>query len=88
LRLKVNRDKTKISRPEKSVLPGFSFYQSQGDWLVRIATKFIRTIKVKCKHITQRSNGQLTKAKIIQLQLMVTGWVNDFLIAKAKTVMQ
>jgi RNA-directed DNA polymerase len=45
LRLKVNRDKTKISRPEKSVLLGFSFYQSQGSWLVRIATKSIRAIR-------------------------------------------
>ena len=88
LRLKVNREKTKISRPEKSVLLGFSFYQSQGNWCVRIATKSIRAIKSKCKQVTQRSNGQSTKAKIIQLQLIVTGWVNYFVIAKAKTVMR
>jgi len=88
LKLKVNREKTKVSDPTYSVLLGFSFYQSKGKWEIRIANKSITRIKEKCKAITQRSNGKSTKEMINQLKPIVTGWVNYFIIAKAKSVMQ
>lgn len=88
LKLKVNREKTKVSRPTSSVLLGFSFYQRDQKWEIRIAEKSIKRIKEKCKAITQRSNGKSTKEKINQLKPIVTGWVNYFIIAKAKTAMR
>jgi len=88
LKLKVNRDKTKISRPSKSVLLGFSFYKTSKEWGIRISPKSIQRIMKKCKVITSRSNGKSIKEKINQLKPIVTGWVNYFVIAKAKKVMQ
>jgi RNA-directed DNA polymerase len=89
LKLKVNDAKTKISYPTQSSLLGFSFYKQKGKWEIRIAENSIERIKAKCKLITQRSNGKSTKEKINQLkQVVVVGWVNYFVIAKAKSVME
>ena len=88
LKLKVNREKTKISRPSKSSLLGFSFYKTSKEWEIRISPKSIQRIMKKCKVITSRSNGKSIKEKINQLKPIVTGWVNYFVIAKAKKVMQ
>jgi group II intron reverse transcriptase/maturase len=88
LKLKVNTAKTKVSYPTESTLLGFSFYKYKGKWEIRIAKNSIERIKVKCKLITQRSNGKSTKEKISQLQQVVVGWVNYFVIAKAKSVME
>jgi RNA-directed DNA polymerase len=88
LKLKVNAAKTKVSYPTQSTLLGFSFYKYQGKWEIRIAEKSIDRVKAKCKLITQRSNGKSTKEKISQLKQVVTGWVNYFIIAKAKSVME
>jgi RNA-directed DNA polymerase len=88
LKLKVNEAKTKISYPAQSTLLGFSFYKYKGKWEIRIAENSIEGVKAKCKLITQRSNGKSTREKISQLQQVVVGWVNYFVIAKAKSVME
>lgn len=88
LLLKVNRTKTKISRPNESTLLGFSFFQYKGGWEIRIAEKSVGRITQKVKDITSRSNGTSEHGKIGKLQSVITGWVNYFAIAKAKTVMQ
>ncbi len=88
LKLKVNAAKTKVSYPTQSTLLGFSFYKYKGKWEIRIAEKSIERIEAKSKMITQRSNGKSTKEKISQLKQVVTGWVNYFVIARAKSVMK
>ena len=88
LKLKVNAVKTKVSYGTHCTLLGFSFYQYNGKWEIRIAEKSIERIKAKCKIITQRSDGKSTKEKISQLKQVVIGWVNYFVIAKAKSVME
>jgi RNA-directed DNA polymerase len=88
LLLKVNRAKTKISRPNESTLLGFTFLKTKTGWEIWIADKSIGRIKEKCKAITSRRKGVSEKGRIDQLQSIITGWVNYFVIAKAKGVMQ
>jgi RNA-directed DNA polymerase len=88
LLLKVNREKTKISRPAESTLLGFSFFRQNGVWEIRIGEKAVGRITEKCKDITSRSNGMSEKERIRKLQSVINGWVNYFVIARAKTVMQ
>lgn len=88
LKLKVNKAKSKVSRPTESTLLGFSFYKSKGEWEIRIAKKTIERIREKSKTITKRNNGSNTKQKVLKIQALVQGWVNYFSIAKAKSVMQ
>jgi len=83
LRLKVNRTKSKISRPSKSTLLGFSFYCPKGRWTVRIAEKSLERMKAKCKLITSRSKGGNIHQKLGRLTPVIRGWVNYFCIAAA-----
>ncbi len=88
LLLKVNREKTKISRPTESTLLGFSFYRTPSGWEIRISEKSVGRITQKVKDITSRSNGLSSTERIGKIQSMIEGWVNYFVIAKAKTVMK
>lgn len=88
LLLKVNREKTKISRPSESTLLGYSFYRASDGWEIRISEKSVGRITQKVKDITSRSNGMSGKERIGKIQSMIDGWVNYFVIAKAKTVMK
>lgn len=88
LLLKVNREKTKISRPTESTLLGFSFFRKGNGWEIRIAEKSVGRITKKVKDITSRSNGLSEKERIGKIQSIIEGWVNYFVIAKAKTVMK
>lgn len=88
LLLKVNRTKTKISRPNESTLLGFSFFQDKGGWEIRISEKSVGRITEKVKDITSRSTGQSEREKIGKLNSVINGWVSYFVIARAKTVMQ
>lgn len=88
LKLKVNKEKSKVSRPGESTLLGFSFYYDKGKWTIRIAKKSIKRIKEKSKAITARNNGMNTTQKIAKMRSIIKGWVTYFSIAKAKSVMQ
>jgi len=88
LLLKVNRDKTQISRPQESTLLGFSFFRYQEGWEIRISDKTVGRIREKCKVITSRSNSMAESERIVKLQQIITGWVNYFALARAKTLMR
>lgn len=88
LLLKVNREKTRIGRPNESTLLGFSFFRTKEGWEIRITDKSVGRITKKVKDITSRSNGMSEKERIGKIQTMIEGWVNYFVIAKAKTVMK
>jgi group II intron reverse transcriptase/maturase len=88
LKLRVNREKSKVSRPSESTLLGFSFYRDKESWQIRVAPKTIRRIKEKCKELTRRNNGKNNEQKITSLRAVVEGWVNYFHIARAATLMR
>jgi RNA-directed DNA polymerase len=88
LLLKVNRTKSKISRPTGSKLLGFSFYKTKSVWSIRIAKSSIERLKLKLKGISKRSNGKNFKTKLGELKPVILGWVNYFRIADAKTTMR
>lgn len=88
LKLKVNRTKSKVSRPNESTLLGFSFYRSAKGWEIRIAPKSLKKIKEKMKDKTRRNDPTSAKEKIKKMEAVIRGWVNYFLIAKAKRKMQ
>lgn len=88
LLLKVNREKSKVSRPEESILLGFSFRTYKGKWIIRVAKRSVERIKQKFKAVTLRSKPMPETERIVKLNNMIRGWVNYFIIAKAKTLMQ
>ena len=88
LLLKVNREKTKISRPTESTLLGFSFFPTKEGWEIRIADKSVGRIIKKIKDITSRSNGLSEKERIGKIQSKIEGWVNYYVIARIKAKTQ
>jgi len=88
LKLKVNRTKSKVSRPNESTLLGFSFYHQNEKWEIRIASKSIDRIKTKMKERTKRKDPSAAKDKIKKMEAVIRGWVNYFCIAKAKSWME
>ena len=88
LKLKVNRTKSKVSRPTASTLLGFSFYGSKEGWQIRIAPQSFDRIKKKMKEKTKRNDPAAAKEKIKKLEAVIRGWVNYFAIAKAKSKMR
>ncbi len=88
LRLKVNRTKSKVNRPNESTLLGFSFYQREKGWEIRIAPKSLKKIKQKMKENTKRNDPSSAKEKIKKMEAVIRGWVNYFSIAKAKSKME
>jgi hypothetical protein len=63
LKLKVNREKTKISQPSQSTLLGFSFYRNDGEWKIRIAAKAVERIKEKLRGKTKRNDPSNAEIK-------------------------
>lgn len=88
LKLKVNRTKSKVSRPTESTLLGFSFYRKSESLEIRVAPKSLRKIKEKLKEQTQRKAPGKVKDKIKKMEATIVGWVNYFRIAKAKSKME
>lgn len=87
LKLKVNREKSKISRPTNSSLLGFSFYKKSRSWAMRISPKSVRRIKDKIKGFTQRNDPASIEGRIPNIERLVQGWVNYFVLAQAKQLM-
>ncbi len=88
LKLRVNREKTRVSQPNESLLLGFSFFRSKGKWEVRIGSKSLKRIKEKIRAKTKRSDPSNAQEKIKKLEAVIEGWVNYFRIARAKKIMQ
>lgn len=88
LKLKVNRSKSKVSYPSESTLLGFSFYKTEQGWQIRIAPKSLKRIKTKMKEKTRRSDPTGAKEKVKKMEAVIRGWVNYFVIAKAKRKME
>ena len=87
LKLKVNMEKSKVSRPSESSLLGFSFYGGKEGWKIRIAPKSLSAIKEKIRMQTKRSKPIPLHQRISNLKEMIHGWVNYFSISDAKSYM-
>lgn len=89
LRLKVNLEKTKISRPGSCQLLGFSFYRNnKGEYRMWIPQSSLDRIRIKLRKLTMRSKPMTVKERITGLESAIGGWVNYFSIADSKKSMQ
>lgn len=87
LKLKVNKTKSKVSRPNQSTLLGFSFYKRGKEWLMRIASKSIERMKDKIRDRLKRKDPKPLEIKLREMRSVIIGWINYFIIAEAKSIM-
>jgi group II intron reverse transcriptase/maturase len=90
LKLKINSEKSSVTRPWKLKFLGFSFYYShskdQPGIRIRIHPKSVVKLKRKLKELTGRSKGISMEARRTRLKQMITGWVNYFALADMKSL--
>ena len=87
LKLKINKDKTKISRLREVKYLGYTFYNGKGGCRFRVHPKSIKKLKDKIKLVTGRSNGMSIDLRKTKLNQIIRGWVQYFKLADMKTIM-
>lgn len=88
LKLKVNKDKSKVDRPWKLKYLGFTFYRKKGEMGIRVHPNSVKKLKDKLKEITGRSNAMSMELRAIKLRQVIVGWVNYFKLADMKSTLK
>ena len=85
LGLKVNAEKSKVTRPTKTKYLGFSFWKSpRGQWKPKPHLKSYQKLIRKLKQLTDRSWSISLDNRIKQINYVVRGWINYFRIANMR----
>ena len=85
--LKVNREKTAVAHISKIKFLGYSFYENERGWRLRVHPKTIARMKARIKELTSRSNGWGYARRKESLRLFIIGWVNYFKLADMKSLL-
>jgi len=88
LKLKVNKDKSKVDRPWKLKYLGFTFYPKKDGMGIRVHQNSVKKLKCKLKEITGRSNAMSMELRAIKLRQVIVGWVNYFKLADMKSTLK
>jgi group II intron reverse transcriptase/maturase len=88
LKLKVNREKSKVDRPWKLKYLGYTFYPKKGEMGIRVHPNSIKKLKEKLKSISGRSNAMSMEAKALKIRQTVLGWIEYFKLAEMKNVLR
>ena len=85
LELKVNAEKSKVTKPTQTKYLGFSFWKSpKGQWKPKPHIKSYQKLVRKLKQLTDRSWSISLDNRIKKINYVVRGWVNYFRIANMK----
>ncbi|WP_416044594.1 group II intron maturase-specific domain-containing protein [Clostridium tyrobutyricum] len=88
LKLKVNKDKSKVDRPWKLKYLGFTFYTKKSEMGIRVHQSSFKKLKMKLKGITGRSNAMSMEFRAIKLKQIIIGWINYFKLADMKSTLK
>ena len=86
LKLKVNMEKSSVTRPWLSKLLGFTFYHKKGEKGISVHRKSIATYKDSIRQITRRSKPYAMEDRMMQIRRLNHGWGNYFRLSEAKSV--
>ena len=85
LGLKVNAEKSKVTRPTKTKYLGYSFWISKsGKWKPKPHLKSYQKLIRKLKQLTDRSWSISLDNRIKKINYLIRGWINYFRIANMK----
>ena len=88
LKLKINKEKTTITRLNQVKYLGYAFYKVKGKCRFRVHPKSISKLIDKLRVVTGRSNGMSIEGRKTKLNQIIRGWVQYFKLADMKTVMK
>ena len=88
LKLKVNKEKSKIDRPWKLKYLGYTYYTKKGEMGMRVHQASIKKLKGKFKSITARSNAMSMELRAVKLKQPIVGWIGYFKLADMKSTLR
>jgi RNA-directed DNA polymerase len=88
LKLKVNEEKSTLTRPWQTKLLGFTFYHRKGEKGITVHRKSVASYKEKIRLITKRSKPYPMEARMMQIRRLNQGWGNYFKLSEAKSVFE
>ena len=89
LGLKVNAEKTHITRPGKLKYLGFGFYKDikSKEWKCRPHKDSVKKFKRELKGLTSRKQSMAFAERVQKLNWVIRGWINYFALGSMKTAM-
>lgn len=88
LKLKVNTEKSSVTRPWMMKLLGFTFYHRKGEKGISIHRKSIASYKDKIRAITRRSKPYSMPLRLDRIRQLNQGWGHYFKLSEAKSVFE
>lgn len=88
LKLKVNKEKSKVDRPWKLKYLGYTFYTKKGEMGIRVHPISIKKLKGKLKNLTGRSNAMSMEFRAMKLRQLIVGWVSYFKLADMRSTLK
>ncbi len=88
LRLKVNREKSRVGSPLNLKFLGFSLYRVKQKVGIRPHQKSLKRFKDKIRELTSRKQGKSVAAILANLKRSTTGWLGYYSVADMKSKMQ
>lgn len=90
LGLKVNAEKTHITRPGRLKYLGFGFYKDSKtkEWKCRPHGDSAEKFKRRLKKLTNRSQSMAFGERVQKLNRAIRGWINYFALCSMKTAMK
>lgn len=82
LRLRVNREKSKVELANRCSLLSYSFWYAKGGTVMcRVAPKALRALTQRVRKITRRSGGRSMRTVVAELKRYLPGWKEYFQLA-------
>lgn len=88
LGLKVNAEKTHITRPSNLKYLGFGFWKSKDGWKARPHQDSVKRFKAKLKELCKRNWSIKLTYRIKKLNEVIRGWINYYIIGSMKTALE
>ena len=89
MRLRVNKEKSKVDRPQVRKFLGFSFYYKKGSIGIRIAPTSLGRLHTGVKALCRKGRGwDLGRFIRERLNPYLRGWINYYHIADARKVLE
>ena len=88
LKLRVNRQKSKVDRAGRVKFLGFSFYRYRGEVRIRVASKTLQRFRRKLRRLTRRTRSGKLKEVIREVNVYLRGWIGYFRLADTPSVFE
>jgi RNA-directed DNA polymerase len=88
LKLRVNRQKSKVDRASKVKFLGFSFYKYRGEVRIRVATKTLQRLRRRLRRLTRRTRSGKLEEVIREINQYLRGWIGYFRLADTPSVFE